>query len=40
MEIVIGIVIGIAFSAFMPSVPLKIRSIFGWDKKDKDKDKK
>ena len=35
----LGIVIGIAFCAWFPVVPLKLRSLLGWDKKDKDKDK-
>ena len=37
MNVLLGIIIGIVFCAYMPSVPLKIRSMFGWDKKDKDK---
>ena len=35
MEIFLGIIIGIAFCAYMPKVPLKLRSLLGWDKKDK-----
>ena len=35
----IGIVVGIAFCAWFPKLPLKLRSLLGWDKKDK-KEKK
>ena len=35
MELFLGIIIGIAFCAYMPKVPQKLRSLLGWDKKDK-----
>lgn len=40
MSIILGIIIGIAFCAYLPSVPQKLRSLLGWDKKDKEKDDK
>ena len=35
MDVFLGIIIGIIFCAYMPNIPLKIRSLMGWDKKDK-----
>ena len=36
-SVILGIIIGIAFSAFMPSVPNALRHLLKWDKNDKNK---